>query len=60
MRFPARYSYLIFRSDRDGEYGAECEQICGLSGLAATEAGALKELKVAISIWPLTCKRPVQ
>ena len=46
-----RYSYWVFWSAEDGEYVAACAEIPGLSGLAATEADAIEELKVAIGGW---------
>lgn len=45
------YSYRVFWSSGDGEYVAECNEISGLSGLGASEAEAIKELKVAIGVW---------
>jgi predicted RNase H-like HicB family nuclease len=46
-----RYAYRVFWSDEDGEFVAVCSEIPGLSGLAATEAGAIEELKVVIAGW---------
>jgi predicted RNase H-like HicB family nuclease len=51
MRKIPHYSYRVFWSKEDGEYVAECDEIPGLSGLASSEAQAIKELKVAISVW---------
>jgi predicted RNase H-like HicB family nuclease len=51
MRNFPRYSYRVFWSKEDGEYVAECDEIPGLFGLASSEAGAIKELKVAIGVW---------
>jgi len=45
------YSYRVFWSTEDGEYVAECDEIPELSGLASSEAQAIKELKVAIGVW---------
>jgi predicted RNase H-like HicB family nuclease len=45
------YSYRVFWSADDQEFVATCVEIPGLSGLAATEAGAIDELKVAIGGW---------
>jgi predicted RNase H-like HicB family nuclease len=44
-------SYRIFWSKEDGEYVAECDEIPELSGLASSEAQAIKELKIAIGAW---------
>jgi predicted RNase H-like HicB family nuclease len=51
MRKIPHYSYRIFWSKEDGEYVAECDEIPGLSGLASSEAQAIKELKFAIGVW---------
>lgn len=45
------YSLQIFWSPEDEEFVATCVEIPGLSGLAATEAGAIEELKVALAGW---------
>ena len=51
MRKIPHYSYRVFWSKEDREYVAECDEIPGLSGLASSEAQAIKELKVAIDVW---------
>jgi len=42
------YAYRTFWHDEDQEYVAECEEIPGLSALAATPEDAIRELKEAI------------
>jgi predicted RNase H-like HicB family nuclease len=42
------YSYRTFWYDEDQEYVAECEEIPGLSALAATPEDAIRELREAI------------
>jgi predicted RNase H-like HicB family nuclease len=43
-----KYSYRTFWYEEDQEYVAECEEIPGLSALAATPENAIRELKEAI------------
>src|SRR6184192_4809376 len=45
------YSYVVFWSDADREYAATCMEVPVLSGLGATEALAIQELKVAMTAW---------
>ena len=45
------YGYRVSWSEKDGECVATCVEIDGLSGLGATPAQAVSQLKVAIGAW---------
>ena len=51
MRRLPPYSYRMSWSEEDGECVATCDELPGLSGLAPTPAGALRQLQAAISAW---------
>jgi predicted RNase H-like HicB family nuclease len=45
------YSFRVFWSHEDGEFVATCVEIPGLSGLGASEAEAIEEVKQAIRVY---------
>src|SRR5690606_12465738 len=44
-----KYTYRVFYSDEDQAYVGTCLEFPGLSALAKSDAGALKEIKFVVS-----------
>jgi len=53
----ARYAIEIFYSDEDGGYIATAPELPGCSAFGDTEEEALKQVKVAIDLWPETAEK---
>lgn len=52
-----RYAIEIFYSDEDEGYIAAAPELPGCSAFGSTEEEALKEIKVAISLWLETARK---